>query len=1115
MLNFVLGRKGSGKTTYIHKKLGSLSEEGERTVLVVPKQFTFESDRSVLSLLGPRLASRVEVLSFSRLADVVFKSCRKISKPILKDSANAVFMSLALDSLEEKLVFFSRHRSSVEFVKKMLSEVARFKKEAVSPKELFDAAAALEDGFLKKKTYETALIYETYNALVEESFFDDRDLLSAVFEILEESELFEGAVVAFDGFASFSGQEMKIIELLLKRAKDVYVTLCTDSLFETGALSPFAFTGKTGRRLFSLAKKIGVDVASPVVLDENGVTSLPRTAALGFLEKNLFNPLSGVFGEKADEIEIYSAPTLREECAFVASKIHALLRGEGYRCRDIAVVFRSGEVYQKEMRYNLSKFGVPIFEDRRASVQNEPLCVFVRAIFEFFSNGLTLESLMKYAKTGLSPLSWDEIAEVENYAFMWGLDSSALVGEWKDNPDGFGVLLDEARKERLASLNETKNRLVEPLISLKESLKEKNSSEVLRTVFEFLLSQGVDERLKEYAIALEEEGKTELALEQERVWDALVGVFDDLSAALGERVFSPKRLFELFEIALSSQSLGKLPDGFDEVYICDAGRIQTRSFKVVFVVGANENVFPAVAGEQGIFSRFEAERLGELLPDFCEEPTDAAAKERFLVYSGLCAARERLFVSFSLTDSSGGRLSSSEIVSTLTELFPSVHEKSYPFENEREMIESENAAFEYMAENWHENTAFEASLKEYFLKREDFSGKVRSLTAVNEKKAFSFEDTEKARALFGTRMKLSASQLEVYGECPFKYFCRYGLRAKERKTASLDPASMGTVVHEVLEKLLSNHRGSKIRSLSQSQAQEEIKKLLDDYMNTYMGGARDKSSRFLYLYERLFKTLCAICDRLLCEFGESDFEPVAFELSISEDGAVKPTRIPLKNGYIELFGVVDRVDEMKTGEKSFVRVVDYKTGKKDFSLADVFAGLGMQMLLYLFSIWKNGSGEFENVVPSGVLYLPARIEPFEAERRDEKDALREKQFSKVKMDGLILDDGEVIKGMDNSLSGRFIPVKVNKKSGALSGKFISFSQLERLSRVLEKTMADMGNSLHEGKIPAFPVSGTGHTNTCEYCDFRSVCRTEKNVKKRKIEKLSHGECLDILDGKEE
>ena len=285
MLNFVLGRKGSGKTTYIHKKLGSLSEEGERTVLVVPKQFTFESDRSVLSLIGPRLASRVEVLSFSRLADVVFKSCRKISKPILKDSANAVFMSLALDSLEEKLVFFSRHRSSVEFVKKMLSEVARFKKEAVSPKELFDAAAALEDGFLKKKTYETALIYETYNALVEESFFDDRDLLSAVFEILEESELFEGAVVAFDGFASFSGQEMKIIELLLKRAKDVYVTLCTDSLFETGALSPFAFTGKTGRRLFSLAKKIGVDVASPVVWTKTGPRLCLGRRRSAFLKK--------------------------------------------------------------------------------------------------------------------------------------------------------------------------------------------------------------------------------------------------------------------------------------------------------------------------------------------------------------------------------------------------------------------------------------------------------------------------------------------------------------------------------------------------------------------------------------------------------------------------------------------------------------------------------------------------------------------------------------------------------------------------------------------------------------------------------------------------------------
>lgn len=1116
MLNFIIGKKGVGKTTYTHSLLGSFAEKGEKTMLIVPRQFTFESDRGVLDSLGPRLACEVDVLSFTRLADLVFKTCRGVSKPLLKDTANTVLMSLALDSLEERLSFFSRHRASTVFAGKMLSQVALFKKEAIEPSDIYSAAQKLPNGLLTKKTAETALIYETYNALVGERFFDDRDILSAVYEILLDSDLFDGKIIAIDDFRAFSGQEMKIIELMLRRAKEVYVTLCTDELFVKSSLSPFFFVSKTAKRLLNAAEKNGVKSGKTIVLrdGENGF-SVYSAPELRYLEKNFFNLCATSFEADAAAIQIINAPDVREECVFVACEIHRLLREENLRCRDIAVVYRSQEAYLKEIRYSLKKYGVPIFEDRRAEIINEPLSVLVKTVFEILALGIDLERLMKYAKTGLTGLSWDEISLIENYAFMWSLDSKALCGEWKDNPDGFGSEMNEERRGRLALLNASKDRLIKPLVELRENLKEKSAADCLKGVFEFLLRQKIDENLKSYALELEEKGEIELALTQEQVWNSIVSVFDDLFPVLESAAVTQKRLCELFLAALSCLNLGKLPSGYDEVYICDAGRIQTLMPKVIFLVGANEGVFPLPAKSEGVFSLSESEKLRESLPFYSKGAADFSAEERFLLYGSLCSAREKLYVSYSLTDKSGAKVSPSEIVTGLHRLFSKLEEKSFPFFGV--LPESEEAAFELAAENWHENTELENTLKKYFSSKPEYSGRLNSLLRVNEKADFAFSDTKTAQELFGKKLSLSASQLEVYGECPFKYFCRYGMAAKERKTAALDPAGMGTVVHAVLEKLLKNHKGSGIHSLTAEQAEVEIKAILEEYLNTYMGGTDGKSARFLYLYDRLFKTLCAITDRLLCEFEESDFVPVDFELPIrtQKEGSrktVEPMKIPLKNGYIELFGIVDRVDMMKTEEKNYVRVVDYKTGQKEFSLSDVFAGLGMQMLLYLVSIWKNGGGEYKDVVPAGVLYLPARLEPFSADRSDDRDTVFKKMLSGGKMDGMILDEGEVIKGMDNSLSGRFVPIKVNSRSGALRGNFISVAQLEKLQKRLEKIMREMGENLHSGKIPALPVFGKGHDKTCEWCPYASVCMREKNGAKRYITPKSHSECLSELDG---
>ncbi|MCM1364093.1 MAG: PD-(D/E)XK nuclease family protein [Faecalibacterium sp.] len=1114
MLQFIIGSKGSGKTTYLHKLIGSLvRNEKSSVMLFVPKQFTFETDSGILSELGPKDGCEVDVLSFSRLAENVIKHYGGITNPILQEGADAVIMGLALENVKDKLKFFSRHFGNIAFIRKMLDEIKSLKKSAVTAQELDLAAKRLPESVLREKMLETALIYDAYDSLVQQSFFDDSDMLTVVTDILQKNNVFDGKVVAIDAFSRFSGQELNLIERMLVSAKDVYITACTDDIDNCDESSVYAAVNRTVRQITAIAKKNGVGIRRAVKLtDEEAGFETYSAPELRHLAKNLYTADFKPFETDASAVTVCCAPTIRDECDFAARQIKQLMRTGEYRCRDITVVYRSADPYETQIRQSLKKYDVPIFEDKRQPIENEPLIIAVKAVLAVCFSGLTTDNLMRYAKTGLAGVDRDSIAQAENYALMWDISPRDWKREWKDNPDGFGSEINESRLARLDNLNETRKKLVDPLIKLSEELKSAGGKESIKLLYEFLIDNGINENLKEYAIELETEGNIELAIEQEQVWDILMQVFNQIAMVLGDMRVSPKRLAEIFDLIVSTQSLGKLPDGFDEVYICDSDRVQTKTSKVVFVLGANDGVFPLTYSESGLFGDFEKERIRAVMPDMKDDAKQAAIYERFMVYNSLCGAREKLFVSYSLADTKDKKLAESEIIAAIRSILPEsafINTAEQPIE---QLIESEKAAFELMARKWNDASEESATLKEYFKSKPEYKGKMQALERAASKKEFIFEDKNTATQLFGKYINVSASKIENYSQCPFRYFCENGIHAQPRKKARLDPMESGSIVHFVLEKLFSNHKDGKgVFALSKKDLESETEQLLTQYIETYMGGTDGKSKRFKYLYYRMLKVLNAIISRLLCEFENSDFVPCDFELKIGRGGEIKPFRVELENGYVELRGSVDRVDKMEHGENKYIRVVDYKTGSKTFSLSDVLSGLGMQMLLYLVSIWRGGEEYYGGgIVPAGVLYLPARFNAYKVDRSDDEQERENKMLVDGKMSGMILNNDEVINGMDKKGEFKLLPLK--KTSTKLKpDNLINLQQLGVLAKKMDKIIADMGNSLHDGYVPAKPAFGKDNTTTCEYCDFKNVCMNRENGSYRYIEYLKHEECLAKLE----
>ncbi len=1111
MLNFIIGVKGSGKTAKAHEILGEAVKRGEKAMLIVPKQFTFQSDKRILGLLGPRLACEVEVLSFSRLASVVLQTYGGITKPVAKQGARNILMSLAVESLTEKLNVFARHKNEIALVTKMLDTLDELKKDGISLDEFEKSAADLDDNLLKEKARETALILRAYEAIVRQNYFDDADMLSFVADTLKGKDFFKDKTLVFDGFSYFTKPELDIITTALSSAKDVYITLTSEDITKNDELSPFAFCNETARRLRLAAGNNGVSTGE-IIICERAETDFDE-ALLAF-EKELYKPLPKVYGGEVQSLTLTSAANKLAECDFVARKIKRLIRDGKYRCRDIAVCYRNGDDYEKQLRHALKKYDVPLFEDKRQKIENQPLISYVETLIELCSGGYSSDSVFRLCKTGLTGLTSGEISEIENYCFMWDITGRKWLMPFTENPDGLGEKMSPERIEALSRINASREKIINPVARLKESFEGKTGKERVRLIYGFLRENGIDEKLKEYAVGLEQSGLIELALEQEQVWDILMEGFDEIACTLDESVVTVQRFLEIFRLVVASKSLGKLPDGFDEVLLCPAERMLTNNLPVVFVMGLNAGVFPASIGERGIFTGREKDKFRQLGIELGDDISRSVLKERFLLYNALSSASRELHLTYSNSGSGGEKLNKSEAVDELQRIFPKLVTAFESDEKELCLAESEQAAFELLAKSWSDNTSFVASLRKYFSDKEAYAERIEAIGRAVDGSDFAFKDKGNATSLFGENMSFSASKLEDYGKCPFLFFCRYGLKAKPRTKARLDASQSGTVIHHVLEILLQKYKGKEFLALSDEKLRLEIGIILKEYMDESMGSDESKTERFNYLYYRTGKILEFIMLRLKAEFEQSDFAPCDFELRIGKGGEVAPMVYELERGSASLYGFIDRVDSLDLDGKRYIRIVDYKSGEKKFKLGDVLAGMNMQMLLYLVSIWRNGTGFYENITPSGVLYFPARISPLSAERETDGETRLTNRLKTAQMSGMLVDDGDVISHMEKELQGMFIPAKLDQKKQILKGDFITLKQLGILAEKMDEIIRDMGNSIHNGLVPATPVCGSAYTDVCSWCDYGDICMKE-NPRYRYIIKKSHDECIRELMGGED
>ncbi|CAB1251145.1 ATP-dependent nuclease, subunit B [Ruminococcaceae bacterium BL-6] len=1100
MLRLILGRAGSGKTRWVREELCRLAKSGKSgLMLLVPEQYSFESERAMLRLLGAKDAQGVSVVSFTRMADSIFHQYGGFCGRRLDDGGRSILMSLALEQTGEHLPLYRRHARTPELVRMMLDACAELKMCSVSPEDLSKAAEGMEDGTLKEKMTELSLVLSVYGALVAQSYLDPLDDLTRLRQLLEGRDFFRGRTVMIDSFKSFTAQEAALIEIMLRQADDVVMTLCADRLDDPEqGMGLFSLVRRTARETIALARRNSVPVAPPVLL-ESGARF--RGKGLCALEEGVYRPVRHPLREDTGDVVLYSAQSCYDEAEFAAASIRSLVMEQGYRYRDFAVLVRSPEHYRSNLDSALERWEIPYFMDRPRDIDSEPLMHLVLCAFQAVRSGFRSDDVFACLKTGLAGLTAEEISLLENYAFLWKISGKKWLSPWTENPRGFAGECTDRDRDELRKINALREKIVSPLSDFSKEISGADGEKMALAVYRLLGRLETPRCLRELCARLKKIGENELADRQLRLWDMLMGILDQTALVLKGKELPPARFAELLRLVIASGTIASIPQGLDEVTVGVADRTRPAEPKVVFLLGAAQGEFPLNPSVGGLFSDAERRKMIGLGLPLTGTAARAAVEERFLAYACIAGPSERLFVTYPVADAGGSAKSPSSIVSEIRAVLPKAPVKSRFSLPQESFANSGEAAFEMAARVWKEDSAFSATLKKLFSSRPEYTARMKALGRAGARLPEAFGDPAKARALFEGGKHLSATQIETYHLCRFQYFCRYGLNAKERRPAELNALEYGSLMHYLLETFLRAFPPDELAGMDEKELKGRILEAVSRYAELKMGGAENKSPRFRFLVSRIADSALVVLRHIAKELCQSRFRPAAFELELKEGGDFPPLVLTLPGGdTICVEGKIDRVDVMERGGEKYVRIIDYKTGKKEFRLSDVLYGVNMQMLIYLAALIQNGKFS-----PAGILYMPA-VRPIVPAPHGMPPEKREKEIEKrLRMNGLILDDSRVITGMEEKAEGKYIPVALKDGKPARADSVVSREEMDGIVDYIREETRKMAETLYRGDVAAQPLKGD--YDACEYCPYFPVCGHEKDEGGRERFRCDKAEAL--------
>ena len=1063
MLHLLLGRDWTANRDAV---LARITEDvrcrRENRILMVPELISHETERRLCAWAGDTASRYAEVLSFTRLYSRVTESQHTASVDCLDSGGRVVAMAAAARQLSSKLKAYAAVETKPEFLSALIDAVDEFKRCCISSQDLLFAASQTQ-GSLAQKLEELSLLMESYDALCARGKRDPRDQMTFLLELLEQGTFGETHEFYIDGFPDFTRQNLAIVAHLIRVSPHVTVSLNCD----TPGSSAMAFekAGDTAAQLLRLAQRAGVEVK---------IESVPEyTIPLGPVKTCLFQG-SIPKGKNKGVLHTYQAESPYQAALHAAQTVHHLVR-QGNRYRDITIVYADMGVYQPLLNLIFHRFHIPLYQAGTEDILQESVISTVLTALDAALSGFEQRETLRFLRCAMSPLSPRDCDLVENYAIIWAIRGSKWTQDWPWHPEGLAGNWDEASQQALREINALRNVAITPLANLRQRfLDAKNVREQVLAVYGFLEEIQLADRLNTMAQEMDSQGDNRSAQILNQLWEILLGALEQLYDVLGETSWEPEHFVRLLRLLLSQYDVGTIPPVLDAVQMGPVTAMRCHQCKHLIVLGAEEGSLPGYSGSSGILTDQERVALREMgvpLTGGALQGIQAEFAEIYGVFCGAtesirvyCATEQPSFVFRRLAELAGG----TEIAECETGFAPADAVEAGAY------LASHNALEE--AESLQVLDAYQETAA-----RRDYS--------------LGTVEPENIRGLYGSTLNLSASQIDRQAECRMSYFLKYGLRAKERKEVQVDPAEFGTYVHAVLENTVRCIRDlGGFQKVSLEETLDIAHRFSEEYAQQRF--SQLDSERVTYLFRRNMQELDMVVQELWSELKESRFAPSGFEVNFGSDGELPPIPIPNKAMGAMLRGFVDRVDTWNTEGSTYYRVVDYKTGKKDFDYCDVYNGVGLQMLLYLFALRDSGSDMFEKPpVPAGVQYFPARAPYLPTDGRLDDAQAEQERIPQWKRKGLLLQDESVLQAMEPGEKPSRMSYTV-KKDGSLSGDLADRDQLKQLEHHVFSVLADMVEDIASGNVEANPYTRGSSHNACAFCPYGPICHEQEVTGRR-------------------
>lgn len=1126
-LRFCFGPSGSGKSHRIYEEImqRAAEEPGRNFLIIVPDQFTMQTQKDLVMRSDRDGILNIDVLSFGRLSHRILEEVGTKEMPVLDDTGKSLVLQKVAADLKEQLPAMGSLLHKQGYIHEVKSAISEFMQYGISTQNMDKLiTSAQKRGALAMKLKDLKTLYRGFQDYIRDHFITTEETLDVLRRSLSKSKILKGSVVVFDGFTGFTPIQNRLIQELMRVCAETIVTVTIgvgeDPYKMDGEQKLFHLSKKTVADLEKLAAEAEVERGEDLFV-KGGPNRFAKAPALHYLEQNLFRYQYEPYAGEQQEIHMFEALSPREEVHQTALYIRHLIREQGMTYRDIAVVIGDLEGYASYVETEFGQLEIPCFLDRTRGIVLNPMIEYIKSALQLYIKDFSYDTVFHFLRSGMADISKEEIDELENYVIRTGARGyrtySRLFTRRTEELQGNAEESEQAEEKTMERLNRIRQQFMDAVEILHMGSREK-AGDYVSHLYDFLEQNQVQQKLLNYQQQFEKEGDLSRAREYAQIYRLVMDLLDQVYELLGEEEISRQEFADILEAGFGEITVGTIPQNVDRIVVGDMERTRLKQVKVLFFLGVNDGNIPKNASKGGIISDMDREFLIESGTEMAPSPRQQMYIQRLYLYLNMTKPSEQLYLSYAKVNSEGKGIRPSYLIDTVRKLFPAMSVE-YPQNRSRlEQIEGRQEGARYLAEELREyadGTLREEERQDFYLMyrayEADAAGRDLLTRAAFRRYRESGLSRIVARALYGQQLENSVSRLETYAACACRHFLQYGLSLQEREEFGFEASDMGTVYHAVLENFAGKLAESNLTwwDFTEDFAAKAVKESVEAYAATYGETVLYSSARNEYAITRMSRILTRTVLTLQKHLKQGSFQPDDYELSFRFAEDLDSIHVDLsEDEKMHLQGRIDRIDVSEDTEHVYVKVIDYKSGNRKFDLAALYYGLQLQLVVYMNAAMEMESRKHpdKEIVPAALLYYHIDDPTIETPVELTDEQINEQILAKLRMNGVVNSDPGVVERLDRYMQDKSVVIPVEKKKdGSFSARsgVLSREEMQLISSYVDAKIRSIGREILDGKIAANPYE-KGNEEACTYCAYKKVCGFDGSIpgyEKRQLEDL--------------